>query len=59
MTIYVPPESSQEPEVPNMGVKFSNNITFLKSFLDQRKIEYKEEDLEDTPLGRGYVIRRD
>ncbi len=40
-------------------VKFANNITYLESFLKKHNIEYKDEDLEDMPLGRGYVIRRD
>lgn len=42
-----------------MFFKFSNNITLLESFLKQNNIAYEEEDLEDTPLGRGYVLRRD
>jgi hypothetical protein len=25
----------------------------------KHNIEYKDEDLEDTPLSRGYVIRKD
>ncbi len=40
-------------------VKFSRNISFSESFLKKHNIEYKAEDLEDTPLGRCYVVRRD
>ena len=42
-----------------IGVKFSNDIVLLKSFLDQQNIEYKMEDLEDTGLGLGIRIKRD
>lgn len=50
---------SDDPEQSKMYVKFSNNITFLESYLKQNNIPYEQEDLEDTPLGRGYVVRRD
>lgn len=50
---------SDQPEESKLYVKFSRNITFCESFLKKHNIEYKDEDLEDTPLGRGYVVRRD
>jgi hypothetical protein len=48
-----------KPEEPKMYVKFSKNITLLESFLKQQNIEYKEEDLEYTPFGKGCVIRKE
>ena len=56
--IYKPPENVL-PEDSKMYVKFARNITFLESYLKQKNIKYAPSDLEDTPLGRGYVIRRD
>lgn len=58
--IYKPPIASDPTALPaNLGVKFSDDIFLLKSFLDQRKIEYKEEDLEKTPFGWGLRIKRE
>lgn len=42
-----------------MGVKFSNDIILLKSYLDQWKVEYDESDLEMTPFGLGHRIKRE
>jgi hypothetical protein len=58
--VYRPPQNS-EPIAQNatVGVKFSNDIFLMKSFLDQQKIEYKEEELEDSPMGKGFRIKRD
>ena len=42
-----------------MGVKFSNDIFIEESFLIQFKIDYKLEDLEETPFGYGLRIKRD
>jgi hypothetical protein len=42
-----------------LGVKFSRDIFLMKSFLDQWKIPYKEEDLEDGPMGKVMRIKRD
>ena len=42
-----------------MGVRFSNDIFLMRSFLDQRGIEYKEEELDDSPFGKGIRIKRD
>ncbi len=42
-----------------IGCKFSNDTILLKSFLDQFGIPYEDSDLEMTPLGLGYRIKRD
>ncbi len=52
-------EKDKPQKEPTMYVKFSRNITLLESFLKDNNVEYNQEDLEDTPLGKGYVIRRD
>ena len=57
--IYKPVEIQEHPEESKIYVKFSKNITFLESFLKQKNTPYEQSDLEDTPLGRGYVIRKD
>lgn len=59
MTIYKPVEQPSEPTKAIFGVKFSNDIFLMKSFLDQKNIEYKDEDLEMTPLGLAHRIKRD
>jgi hypothetical protein len=41
-----------------LGVKFSNDIFLLRSFLEKRNIPYKEEELENTPLGKAIRIKR-
>ncbi len=56
--LYKPSQEENEPEKATIGVKFSNNIILLESFLKQKNIPYKPEDLEDTPMGIGLVIRR-
>ncbi len=55
------PEVYEGPKDQNatLGVKFSNDIFLMKSFLDQRNIEYKIEDLEDGPMGLGLRIKRE
>ncbi len=55
------PEVYEGPTAQNatLGVKFSNDIFLMRSFLDQRNIEYKIEDLEDGPLGLGLRIKRE
>jgi hypothetical protein len=57
--IYRPP-GTYEPsaEKATLAVKFANDIFLTKSFLDKKKIEYKEEDLEDTPLGPCIRLRK-
>ncbi len=57
--IYKPTEIQKQPEESKIYVKFSNNIYFCESFLKKHNIEYKPEHLEDTPLGKCYVVRRD
>ena len=55
------PEITADCQAKNatLGVKFSKDIFLMRSFLDQRKIPYKEEDLEDGPMGKGIRIKRD
>lgn len=57
--IYKPDWIEDIPEESKLYVKFSNNIYVSETFLKKHNIEYTDEDLEDTPLGRMYVIRRD
>lgn len=48
---------NEKPKKNKLYVKFSNNIHFSESFLKKYNIEYEPEDLEDTPLGKCYVVR--
>ncbi len=59
--IYKPPQSNEEPKVfdAKVGYKFARDMVLLESFLIKQGIPYKVEDLEETPYGLGYVIRRD
>jgi hypothetical protein len=57
--VYKPDWIKDIPEESKVYVKFSNNIYFDESFLKKHNIEYKPEDLEDTPLGKRFVVRRD
>lgn len=56
--MYKPPFPSESCQNATLSVKFSNDIIVGKSLLDQWKIEYKEEDLEDGPWGKGLRIKR-
>lgn len=47
------------PSNATVGVRFCQDIFLMKSFLDQKGIEYKIEDLEDSPMGLGFRIKRD
>lgn len=49
----------EQPLKSTLGYKFSGDIFLLRSFLDKHGIEYKEEDLEDSPIGRGIRIKRE
>jgi len=57
--IYKPPETQNTVQESKFYIKFSKNITLLESFLIQNKIQYEQEELEDTALGRGVIIRID
>ena len=53
------PKSDEEvlkPVEPKQGFRFSNDVFLLESFLQQRKIEYKPEDLEHTPFGKAHRV---
>ena len=52
------PKSEWEPIPSTLGVKFSNAIFILKSALDQWGVSYTDEDLEDSPFGKGVRIKK-
>ncbi len=56
--IYRPNWIANQPEESKIYVKFSNNIYMDEPFLKKHNIEYTQEDLEGTPLGKRYVIRK-
>ena len=57
--IYKPPVSPEtQSQKVTMGVKFCNDIFLSEQFLKDKKIEYQESDLEDTPMGRCARIKR-
>ncbi len=58
--VYKPPNDDEcKAQNATLGVKFSNDIFLMRSFLDKQGIEYKEEDLDDSPMGKGIRIKRD
>jgi len=60
MSIYRP-EKYEGPIVQNatLAVKFSQRTFLMRSFLDQWKIPYKEEDLEECGPFLGIYLDRD
>lgn len=50
--IYHPQKNNETPIEATLGVKFNEGIFVSTSFLDQHNIQYTEDDLEDTPLGK-------
>jgi hypothetical protein len=57
--IYNPDETDEEPIASTLGMKFSQNIYLSEYFLKQINIQYSQDDLIDTPLGRAYEIKRE
>ncbi len=57
--IYRPPPSEPTAQKATLGVKFSRDIFISKSKCDQWQIPYKEEELEDTLIGKALRIKRD
>ena len=57
--IYIPPKSDCKAQNTTLGVKFCTDTILLESFLKQHNIQYEQSDLEDTPMGRGYRMKRD
>jgi hypothetical protein len=58
--IYRPPNYDGPGAIEaTIGVKFCDDIFLLKSFLDAKGIEYKEEELEDGPYGKGLRIKKE
>ncbi len=58
--IYRPP-NYPEPEALNatVGVKFCQDTILLKSFLDQQGVKYDPSELEKTPVGLGFRIKKE
>jgi hypothetical protein len=58
--VYLPSDSNgKEAQRSILGVKFANDIFLSESFLKKRNIEYKESDLEQTPLGMCFRITKE
>lgn len=57
--IYIPPKSDTKAQNATIGVKFSQDIFLMKSFLDQCEIKYVEKDLENGPFGKHLRIKRE
>ena len=57
--IYIPPKYEYSTSMEaTLSVKFNDDIFLMKSFLDQWKIPYKEEDLEMSFCGLGLRIKK-
>jgi hypothetical protein len=41
-----------------IGVRFSDDVFLLKSFLDQRGVKYEKDELEDSAFGKGVRIKK-
>lgn len=60
MTVYIPDDKANlKAHIATVGYKFCQDQILLKSFLDQRNIEYDEKDLEMTPFGLGLRIKKE
>lgn len=57
--MYRPPKDSKDAEHVTLGVKFANDVFLMKSYLDQKGIQYDEKDLEDGPMGQVLRIKRE
>lgn len=55
---YFPPKSPKQYEKSTCGVKFCNDTYLTESFLKQNEIDYSPSDLEDSPLGLVYRIKK-
>ncbi len=56
---YIPPKTAPQSLNATIGVKFSNDIFLSVDMLKKWDIPYKEEDLEQTPLGLRLRIKRE
>jgi hypothetical protein len=52
-------ESDLKPATDTVGVKFSDGIFLLQSFLDKFKIHYDESNLEKTPFGLAHRVEKE
>jgi hypothetical protein len=52
-------ESDLKPATGTVGVKFSDGIFLLQSFLDKFKIQYDESNLETTPFGLAHRVEKE
>lgn len=57
--IYKPDNYKMEAQPATLGVKFSNDIFLLESFLKYRNIKYEESVLEFSPFGKGIRIKKE
>jgi hypothetical protein len=57
--IYKPNQTETKALNATIGVKFSRDIFVSKDKCDQWKIPYKDEELEDTIIGKALRIKRD
>ena len=58
--IYKPPANGEAKALnATLTVKFSNSIFISKQKCDEWKIPYKEEELENTFMGKCLRIKRD
>lgn len=58
--IYKPPTDEEiEAKKSTFGVKFSNDIFLSEAWLIKMNVQYKPEDIEQTPLGPCARIKRE
>ncbi len=57
--VYKPPVSTPQAQNATFGVKFSKDIFVSKSQCDKWNIPYKEEELEDSIIGKALRIKRE
>jgi hypothetical protein len=55
----IPSEVEKKPILPIVGVKFSNDIFLMESYLKQRNIAYESSDLEKSSLGLVLRVPKD
>ena len=57
--VYKPPINEEiEPIKSTIKVNFCNDIFLNESWLIKNNIKHEENDLESTPLGKCYRIKR-
>ncbi len=48
--------SEGNPKQSKMYVKFFKGIACMESFLKKHDIEYRKENLKETPFGKAYMV---